>query len=114
MDYHIDAKGKKLGRLATEIAMILQGKKSAKYDPRLVGDDKVFLSNYKEILVTDVKGVDKKYHRHTGYMGHLRTLSFAQKFEKDPARFIWDTVRHMIPKNFLNQKRRKNLIFVEK
>ncbi|MFH1246374.1 MAG: 50S ribosomal protein L13 [Candidatus Liptonbacteria bacterium] len=114
MEYRIDAKGKRLGRLASEIAVILQGKKSAKYEPRLVGSDKVFLENYRDVKVTGRKTEEKLYHRHTGYMGHLRTLTYAQKFAKDPKRVIWDTVRHMLPKNFLNQRRRKNLIFVEK
>lgn len=113
MEYHIDAQGKPLGRVATEIATILQGKKSAKYDPSKVGDDKVYLSNYAKITLTGKKWDEKLYHRHTGYMGHLKTLTFEQKFAKDPKRLIWDTVRNMLPKNFLNQRRRKNLVFVE-
>ncbi len=113
MEYHIDAKGKHLGRIASEIAVILQGKKSASYDPRLPGEDKVLLKNYREITVTGRKKTDKMYYRHTGYMGHLKELTYEQKWAKSPQRLIWDTVRNMLPKNFLNQKRRKNLIFVE-
>jgi large subunit ribosomal protein L13 len=113
MEYTIDAKNKHLGRVASEIATILQGKKSANYDPRLVGDDKVFLKNYKEVTVTGRKRTEKLTHRHTGYMGHLRTFKFNERFDKDPKKVMWETVRHMLPKNFLNQKRRKNLIFVD-
>lgn len=113
MEYKIDAKGRPLGRLATEIAGILQGKKSASYEPRLVGSDQVYLSNYKDIVITGRKREEKLYHRHTGYMGHLKTLTFEQRFTKNPKEVIWETVRHMLPKNFLNQRRRKNLIFVD-
>lgn len=113
MDYHINAKGKPLGRIASEIATVLQGKKSAKYAPNKVGDDKAYLENFKDIVVTGRKSTEKIYYRHTGYMGHLKSLTFEQKFAKDPKKLIWDAVSHMLPKNFLNQKRRKNLIFVE-
>ena len=113
MDYHIDAKNKILGRTASEIATILQGKKSASYEPRLVGGDKVFLKNYKEIRVSGNKTTDKVYYRHTGYVGHLKEKSFDQEFAKNPKWVVREAVRRMLPKNFLNQKRLKNLIFVE-
>ena len=113
MDYPIDARQKPLGRVASEIAAILQGKKNPGYDPRLVGEDKALLKNYKEVIVTGRKWTEKLSYRHTGYMGHLKTLRFKERFEKDPKKVIWETVRHMLPKNFLNQKRRKNLIFVD-
>lgn len=113
MDYHIDAKDKRFGRLASEIAVILQGKKSPVFNPRLIGQDKVYLSNYKELTVSGKKLRGKIYHRHTGYMGHLKSASFEESFEKNPKQVIRDGVRRMLPKNFLNQKRLKNLIFVE-
>jgi large subunit ribosomal protein L13 len=62
--------------------------------------------------VTGSKWTTKIYYRHTGYMGHLKELTLQEKFDKDPKKVIWDVVRHMLPKNFLNQRRRKNLIFV--
>ena len=113
MDYHIDAKNKILGRVASEIAVILQGKKNPKYEPRLVGDDKVFVKNYKDIKLTGKKFKEKIYYRHTGYMGHLRKKTFEQVFGKDPKRVLREAVRRMLPKNFLNAKRLKNLIFID-
>ncbi|MDO8664146.1 MAG: 50S ribosomal protein L13 [Candidatus Liptonbacteria bacterium] len=113
MEYPIDAKNKRLGRLASEIAVILQGKKSADYEPRLVGSDKVMLKNYREITLTGKKFKKKEYHRHTGYVGHLKTRTFEEAFQKDAKRVIRDAVRRMLPKNFLNARRLKHLVFVE-
>ncbi len=113
MDYTIDAKNKKLGRLASEIAVILQGKKSPAYEPRMVGVDKVRLKNYADFEVTGRKMRQKIYYRHTGYMGHLKTKKLEQVRAKDPKKVIREAVRRMLPKNFLNQRRMKNLIFIE-
>ncbi len=113
MDYHINAQGKTFGRLMTEIATTLQGKRSPSYHPAKAGDDRVLLSNYAAMSLTGRKMTEKVYHRHTGYMGHLKTLSFEQAFEKNPKQVIRDAVRRMMPKNFLNQKRLNNLIFVD-
>ena len=113
MDYHIDAKDKVLGRLASEIALILQGKKSASYEQNRVSEDKVYVKNIKGITVTGNKATQKIYYHHTGYVGHLKELSYEQKFAKDPKSVLRQAVRKMLPKNFLNQKRIKNLVFVE-
>lgn len=113
MDYHIDAKNKPLGRLASEVATILQGKKSAGFNPRLVGSDRVILKNYNRIVVTGKKAIQKIYYRHTGYVGHLKETNFESAFKKSPQKVIRESVRKMLPKNFLNQKRLKNLIFAE-
>jgi large subunit ribosomal protein L13 len=112
MDHIIDAQGKTLGRLATEIATILQGKKSPTYSPEKVSDDRVLVKNVGGITVTGDKLRGRVYHRHTGYMGHLKDQTLGEKFAKDPKKVLRDTVRHMLPKNFLNQKRLNNLIFV--
>src|SRR3989344_4115947 len=112
-DYHIDAKNKIMGRLASEIALILQGKKSPSYTPRLVGSDKVFVKNYKDVSFTGRKWKDKIYYKHTGYMGHLRKKTLEQVYEKDPRRILREAVRRMLPKNFLNARRLKNLVFVD-
>ncbi|MBI3114545.1 MAG: uL13 family ribosomal protein, partial [Candidatus Harrisonbacteria bacterium] len=72
MDYVIDAKNQKLGRLASQIAVILQGKRHASYEPRLRGEDRVIVKNVSGIAVTGGKEKKKIYYRHTGYMGHLR------------------------------------------
>ena len=112
-DYHIDAKNKILGRLASEVALILQGKKSPRYEPRVVSRDKVFLKNYKEITISGKKFTEKIYYKHTGYVGHLKEKTFEQAFTRDPKRVVREAVRRMLPKNFLNAKRLKNLVFVD-
>lgn len=112
-EYHIDAKNKPLGRIASEIALILQGKKSAAYNPRLPGSDRVYLKNIQGLKMTGRKFREKKYHRHTGYVGHIKTRTFEQAFVKDPRRVVREAVRHMLPKNALNPQRLKNLIFIE-
>lgn len=113
MEYHIDAQGKTLGRVASDIAVILQGKKSAAYAPHRLSGDKVFVKNAVGIRVTGSKRTQKVYYRHTGYVGHLKELTFEQKFAKDPRSVLRQAVRKMLPKNFLNQKRLNNLIFEE-
>lgn len=113
MDYIIDAKNKRLGRLASEIAVILQGKKHADYNPRNEGSDRVLIKNISSISISGNKAIDKTYYRHTGYMGHLKEKSYKQVFEKDPKKVLWESVRRMLPKNFLNQRRMQRLVFVE-
>ena len=113
MDYHIDAKNKVLGRVASDIALILQGKKSASYERNRVSADKVYVKNVGGIRVTGNKAEQKIYYHHTGYVGHLKELTYEQKFEKDPRAVLRQAVRKMLPKNFLNQQRIKNLIFVD-
>lgn len=113
MEYHIDAKNKILGRLASEIALILQGKKNASYQPNRVSDDKVFVTNFQHVVVTGRKKTQKIYYHHTGYVGHLKELTYEKKFAKDPRSVLRQAVRKMLPKNSLNQKRLNNLIFVE-
>jgi large subunit ribosomal protein L13 len=114
MDYHIDAKDKILGRVASDVALILQGKKSPRYEPNRIGTDRAIIENVKDIKVTGKKNVEKIYYRHTGYAGHLKELRFEEKMAKDPRAVLRQAVRKMLPKNFLNQRRLKNLVFVEK
>lgn len=112
-DYTINAKHKRLGRLASDIAVILMGKKTPSYDPSKVSADRVLVENYKDITVSGNKEEDKIYYRHTGYVGHLKETRFKDAFSKDPKKVLRDAVRHMLPKNFLNQKRIKNLVFID-
>jgi large subunit ribosomal protein L13 len=113
MDYRIDAKQKRLGRLASEIALILQGKKSPAYAPHKIGDDRVIVENVADLTIGGAKETGKIYYRHTGYMGHLKEKTFEQMFAKDPKKVVREAVRRMLPKNFLNQKRLNNLLFSE-
>ena len=113
MDYVLDAKNKRLGRIASEVATILQGKKSPRYEPRLVGSDRVLLKNVMGITVSGRKAKQKIYYRHTGYVGHLKKRTFEEAFAKNPRRVLLEAVRRMLPKNFLNSRRLKNVIFVD-
>jgi large subunit ribosomal protein L13 len=113
MDYHIDANNKRLGRLASEIASMLQGKKTTAYAPNKVGDSRVYVKNYASLDISPKKFEQKIYYRHTGYMGHLKKLTLAQMWERDPKRVVREAVRRMLPRNFLTAKRLKNLMFVE-
>lgn len=105
MDYKIDATNKKLGRMASEIALILQGKKSAYYEPRLAGADNVVVSNIRKMTFSGKKMTQKRYYRHTGYMGHLRFKTLNEVFEKNPAKVLRVAVERMLPRNTLRSKR---------
>lgn len=109
-EHVLDAKGRKLGRLASEIAVILQGKNDPNYEPRLPGRDRVIVKNIKDIEVTGKKFEDKKYYKHGGPLGNLKIRTFKQKFEKDPAWVLQHAVRLMLPKNRLQKPRLKRLI----
>ena len=109
MDYYLDAKNKILGRLSSEIAVILQGKKSSKYEPRIVSGDRVFLKNYKEFAVTGRKWGEKLYHRHTGYMGGLKETPYRRLKEKKPTEIMRKAVLNMLPHNRLRAPRMKRL-----
>ena len=99
--------------MATDISLILQGKKSATFERNRVSADKVYVTNYDSIIVTGKKATDKVYYKHTGYVGHLKEKSFEQHMAKDPRFVLRHAVRKMLPRNFLTQQRIKNLIFVE-
>ena len=111
MEYVIDAKGKRLGRLASEIAVILQGKKSAKYEPRLEGDDSVRVKNIDKMEVTGKKMKQKTYYRHTTQIGHLKSQTLEMLWKKKgPAVVLRHAVMGMLPKNKLQIRRIKKLV----
>ncbi|PIP29837.1 50S ribosomal protein L13 [Candidatus Jorgensenbacteria bacterium CG10_big_fil_rev_8_21_14_0_10_54_38] len=110
MDFIIDAKGKRLGRLASEIAVILQGKHTPAYHPRLEGSDRVVVKNIRTLTVGGRKTKTKIYYRHTGPLGHLKENKFRDVFEKKPAWVLRHAVRLMLPKNKLQARRLKRLI----
>lgn len=106
----LDAKNQKLGRLASKIASLLQGKDSVGYEPRLEGENRVIVKNIKKVEVTGKKEEQKVYYRHTGYMGHLKEKTYKEAFEKDPSWVLKNAVRLMLPKNRLQNKRMKRLV----
>lgn len=110
MEYIIDVENKKFGRVASEIALILQGKKTPYYDPRLAGEDKVIVKNIDKIVFSGDKLNQKVYYRHTGYIGHLKQKTLKEVFQKSPDKVLRSAVSKMLPKNLLMQKRIKRLI----
>ncbi len=106
----LDAKGKTLGRLSSEIATLLQGKNAAGFNPRIVGENKVIVKNVRSVKLTGKKEEQKTYYRHTGYVGHLKEEKFKDAFVKNPAWVLKRAVRGMLPKNKLASERLKMLV----
>ena len=102
--YIVDAKGKRLGRLATEIAVKLRGKDKPQFAPHIDCGDYVIVINAKDIAVTGNKMEDKYYYRHSGYPGGLRKKPLKQLLEEDPEDVIIRAVRGMIPRNKLRKE----------
>lgn len=107
--YVIDATGKTLGRLATEVANRLRGKHKPEYTPHADTGDYIIVVNAEKVQVTGNKEADKKYHRHTGYPGGLKTVSFQEMRERRPTRTIELAVKGMMPKNRLSRQMMKKL-----
>ena len=105
----IDAKGKVLGRLATEIATKLMGKHKADYSPHMDNGDYIVVVNAKEIKVTGRKEEQKKYYRHSGYPGGFKEVSYKEMKEKHPTRILELAVKRMLPDNRLRDKRMTRL-----
>lgn len=110
MEYNIDAKNQRLGRLASQIAHILQGKNSVAYQPRLEGDAKVIVSNVGKMEVSGKKADQKIYYRHTGYAGHLKKRTYREFFKQSPKEVLRAAVLRMLPKNRLQARRIQKLI----
>lgn len=109
----IDVKNKSLGRAASEIAAIVQGKHKAIYEPRKIGGDKVIVKNINQLKFTGKKLDNKIYYRHTGYIGHLKSKTLKEAFTKNPEWVLKHAIKGMLPKNLLLSKRIK-LVVVEK
>ena len=105
----IDADGRILGRVATEVAHLLQGKNSADYLPRLSGYNFVTVKNASKIKLSRNKADTKEYHRHTGYQGHLYTAKYKEIVGKTVEGPLWLAVFNMLPKNYLRQRRMNRL-----
>ena len=94
----VDADGKTLGRLATEVASRLRGKHKPEYTPHVDTGDYIVVINAEKIKVTGNKTDDKIYHRHTGFPGGLYSTSFKKLQEKFPGRALEKAVKGMLPK----------------
>lgn len=105
----VDAEGKTLGRLASEIAQVLRGKHKPIYSPHLDCGDHVIVVNAEKVRVTGRKLDQKMYYRHTGYPGGLKVISLRNQLQKHPERVLEAAVRGMLPKNRLGRKMFKKL-----
>ena len=99
----VDASGKTLGRLASELARRLRGKHKPVYTPHVDTGDYLIVVNAEKIFVTGNKLADKKYHRFTGYVGNLKTETLSQALERHPERVIEIAVKGMLPKGPLGR-----------
>jgi large subunit ribosomal protein L13 len=105
----VDAAGKPLGRLATELARILRGKHKPIYTPHLDTGDYVVIVNASKVHLTGQKADTKTYFRHSGYIGGGRLIPFRRMIETHPQRVIELAVKGMLPKNTLGRAMRKKL-----
>ncbi len=99
----IDADGKTLGRMATEIARRLRGKHKTIYTPHVDTGDYIVVINADKIRVTGNKLKDKMYYHHTGYIGGIKSISLEKQLDKAPDRVIKTAVKGMLPKNPLGR-----------
>ncbi len=99
----VDATGKTLGRLATEIARRLRGKHKAEYTPHMDTGDYIVVINAKDVQVSGNKRTDKMYHHHTGFPGGIKSISFEKLIAKKPEQVIEKAVKGMLPKGPLGR-----------
>jgi large subunit ribosomal protein L13 len=102
--YVVDATGRTLGRMATQIADALRGKRKPEYTPHIDTGDFVIVVNAEKIAVTGDKRTEKLYHRHSGYPGGLKTRTLQEMLDRRPEEVIRLAVRGMLPRNRLARK----------
>ena len=102
--YVVDAEGKTLGRLATQIADTLRGKRKPQFTPHVDTGDFVVVVNAEKIAVTGNKLDQKRYYRHSGYPGGLRSRTLREQLDRRPTEVLRTAVRGMLPKNRLSRK----------
>ncbi|AOW98149.1 MAG: 50S ribosomal protein L13 [Moorea sp. SIO1F2] len=107
--YVVDATNQRLGRLASEIAIILRGKNKPTYTPHMDTGDFVIVVNAEKVMVTGRKREQKLYRRHSGRPGGMKTETFAQLQARIPERIIEKAVKGMLPKNSLGRQLFKKL-----
>jgi len=107
--YLVNAEGKTLGRLASEIANVLRGKHKPIYTPHLDCGDYVIVINADKVRVTGRKLDQKVYYHHSGYPGGIKSISLRDQLQKHPERVLQAAVRGMLPKNALGRKMMRKL-----
>jgi len=110
--YLVNAEGKTLGRLASELARRLRGKHKATYTPHVDTGDYIVVVNAEKIRVTGRKLKDKVYHRHTGYIGNLKSESLEKLLERAPEQVLKLAVKGMLPRTPLGRSMLKKLKIV--
>ncbi|MFH1426647.1 MAG: 50S ribosomal protein L13 [Candidatus Kerfeldbacteria bacterium] len=105
----IDATGKSLGRLASEVAILLRGKNKPSFQPHVDGGDIVQITNIKHVKVTGNKQEQKKYFRYTGYPGGIKSSTLDELLESNPEKLMKMVVRGMLPDNKLRDGMLKRL-----
>jgi len=101
--YVVDADGKTLGRLSSEIARRLRGKHKAEYTPHVDTGDYIIVVNAEKVRVTGNKEKHKIYYRHTGYIGNMKSVTLGKLRQTHPERIIQTAVKGMLPKNPLGR-----------
>jgi len=107
--YVVDAKDKILGRLATEIASRLRGKHKPTFSPFIDNGDFIIVTNADKVQLTGKKWDDKKYYRHTGYIGGIKETTAKDLLEKHPTDLVTNAVKGMLPKNKIGRAQLKKL-----
>ena len=105
----VDAEGQTLGRLATSVATVLRGKHKPTYSPAVDCGDFVIVINADKVAVTGKRLEQKRYYRHSLYIGGLKEISLRDQLQQHPERVIESAVRGMLPKNALGRKMFKKL-----
>jgi len=105
----IDVEKKVLGRVAARVASILRGKEKAVFVPHQEVGDYVVIVNAAKIVLTGRKALQKEYHRHSGYVGGLKTISFEKMMAKHPCTPLELAIKGMLPKGPLGRKLLKNV-----
>lgn len=105
----VDAKGKTLGRLSTEIAKLLRGKHKPIFTPHIDCGDYVVVINAGRVRVSGNKMKQKRYYRHSGYVGNLKVINLEEMFKKSPEFVLKNSVKGMLPHNILGRNIIKKL-----
>ena len=107
--YLVDAKGKTLGRLASEIALRLKGKHKADNSPHVDMGDHIVVVNAEQVRVTGAKMTDKIYYHHTGAIGGIKSIALGKLLKEHPERVIQIAVKGMLPKTVLGRRMYRKL-----
>ena len=109
IEHKINLEGRPLGRAASEVAKMIIGKDSTDYAPNKLSQNKVIAQNVEKIIFSGRKLTQKKYYKHSGYIGRLKESTLDEMYKKDAKKLFTKTVRGMLPKNKLSSEMIKKL-----